>query len=200
MTEVITDKFYEKDGRDKKEMEEIEKQISVLDKKIRSVRMKYALDEIDEATCNDAVAALQEKKAELTREAAGLNEELSNLAVYVSTTVSMSSQLGTWWSQNDFDTCQYFQKLVHPRGIYWDNEKKRYLTIEENKVFGLFRSISSDYETATNEKQDKSCDLSCLVDQTLRISNLAFIVGLLQLQSFIDKLDRENGIYLPINE
>ena len=55
MTEVITDKFYEKDGSDKKEMEEIEKQISVLDKKIRSVRMKYALEEIDEPTCRDAV-------------------------------------------------------------------------------------------------------------------------------------------------
>jgi len=37
---------------------------------------------------------------------------------------------------------------------------------------GLFRSISSDYETATNEKQDKSCDLSCLVDQTPKFSNL----------------------------
>ena len=53
---------------------------------------------------------------ELTREAAGLNEELSNLAEYVSTTVSMSLQLGTWWSQNDFDTCQNIQKLAPPRG------------------------------------------------------------------------------------
>ena len=49
-------------------------------------------------------------------------------------------------------------------------------------------------------KKDTSEEMSFLVDQTLRISNLAFVVGLLQLQSFIDKLDRENGIYLPINE
>ena len=98
----------------------------------------------------------------------------------------MSSQLGTWWSEYDFDTCQSIQKLVHPRGIYWDNEKKCYLTIEENEVFGLFRSISSDYVAVTNEKQDKSCDLSCLVDQTLRISNLSFIEGLLEIQRFID--------------
>ena len=103
------------------------------------------------------------RKAELTREAAGLNEEISNLPEYISTTISMSSQLGTWWSEYDFDTCQSIQKLVHPRGIYWDNEKKCYLTIEENEVFGLFRSISSDYVAVTNEKQDKSCDLSCLV-------------------------------------
>ena len=163
MEDVLTDKFYEKVELDRAEAEDIEKRLAAFDKKIKAVRLKYALDEIDEATCNDAVAALQEKKAELTREAAGLNEELSNLPEYISTTISMSSQLGTWWSEYDFDTCQSIQKLVHPRGIYWDNEKKCYLTIEENEVFGLFRSISSDYEAVTKEKQDKSCDLSCLV-------------------------------------
>ena len=55
------------------------------------------------------------RKAELTREAAGLNEELSNLAEYVSTTVSMSSQLGTWWSQNDFDLAVGFAVGVRAR-------------------------------------------------------------------------------------
>ena len=163
LEDVLTDKFYTKAELDRAEAEDIEKRLAAFDKKIKAVRLKYALDEIDEATCNDAVAALQEKKAELTREAAGLNEELSNLPEYISTTISMSSQLGTWWSEYDFDTCQSIQKLVHPRGIYWDNEKKCYLTIEENEVFGLFRSISSDYVAVTNEKQDKSCDLSCLV-------------------------------------
>ena len=55
------------------------------------------------------------RKAELTREAAGLNEELSNLAEYVSTTVSMSLQLGTWWSQNDFDLAVGFAVGVSAR-------------------------------------------------------------------------------------
>ena len=55
------------------------------------------------------------RKAELTREAAGLNEELSNLAEYVSTTVSMSLQLGTWWSQNDFDLAVVFAVGVRAR-------------------------------------------------------------------------------------
>ena len=163
MEDVLTDKFYEKNDIDRKEAEEIEKQVEGLDKKMKGIRLKYALEEIDKATCNDAIAVLEEKKAELTREADGLNEDYSNLTEYVATTVAMSSHLGTWWSQNDFETCQSIQKLVHPRGIYWDNENKRYLTIEENEVFGLFHSISTDYKTATKEKQDKSCDLSCLV-------------------------------------
>ena len=35
----------------------------------------------DKATCNDAIAILEEKKAELTRDADVLNEALSNLIV-----------------------------------------------------------------------------------------------------------------------
>ena len=38
-----------------------------------------------------------------------------------------------------------------------------------------------------NKKEDKSLDLSSVVDQTLRISNLRFIEGLVQLQSFIEE-------------
>ena len=55
------------------------------------------------------------RKAELTREAAGLNEEISNLPEYISTTISMSSQLGTWWSQNDFDLAVGFAVGVRAR-------------------------------------------------------------------------------------
>ena len=41
----------------------------------------------------------------------------------------------------------------------------------------------------TNEKTSPE-RLACYVDKTLRISNLAFIEGLLQIQYFIDRLDR----------
>ena len=124
-----------------------------------------------------------------TSEAEELNEEISNLPEYISATISMSSQLGTWRSEYDFDTCQSIQKLVHPLGIYWDNEKKFYLTIEKNDVFSLFRSISSDYETVTKEKQDKSFDLSCLVDYTDKSSN--FFEDLLKLDRFAQSVEDE---------
>ena len=46
------------------------------------------------------------------------------------------------------------------------------------------------YKNDGAQKKDKSEDLSYLVDQTLRISNLSFLEGLLHIQSFIDELDR----------
>ena len=39
-------------------------------------------------------------------------------------------------------------------------------------------------------KKDTSEEMSYLVDQTLRISNLSFIEGLLLIQSFIEMIDR----------
>ena len=55
---------------------------------------------------------------------------------------------------------------------------------------GEIFSISISYENEKARKKDTSEEMSCLVDQTLRISNLSFIEGLLQIQAFIDRLDR----------
>ena len=44
------------------------------------------------------------------------------------------------------------------------------------------------------KKTGKSFDFPAVVDQTLRISNLSFIEGLLQIQSLADILDRKQGM------
>ena len=50
--------------------------------------------------------------------------------------------------------------------------------------------IISTYRYFKNEKAGKSFDFPAVVDQTLRISNLSFLEGLLQIQTFIDGFDR----------
>ena len=42
----------------------------------------------------------------------------------------------------------------------------------ENGALAVFRSISNSYKIEKAQKKDKPCDLSCLVDQTVRESNL----------------------------
>ena len=98
------------------------------------------------------------------------------------------------------DEPRKFKISSFPKGIVWEQTNRENLTIIESEAFRVMRSISDSFKNENTKKEEKSFDFSSVVDQTLRISNLAFIVGLLQLQSFIDKLDRENGIYLPINE
>jgi hypothetical protein len=65
-------------------------------------------------------------------------------------------------------------------------------------VFGLFRSISSDYEAVTKEKQDKSCDLSCLVDYTGKISNL--LDDIRKVEKFAQYVDNQAGENLTVME
>ena len=61
-------------------------------------------------------------------------------------------------------------------------------TITENGALTILHSLSSTYKNGEKEKTGKSCDFSGLVDQTLRISNLSFLEGLLEIQRFIDHI------------
>ena len=51
----------------------------------------------------------------------------------------------------------------------------------------IFSNSETKSHSSLNTKKDTSEEMSCLVDQTLRISNLSFIEGLVQLQSFIEE-------------
>ena len=102
----------------------------------------------------------------------------------------MSSLSSRYPAYGTFDNRQKTHNLVFPEGLTWDREKLENLTEVENDTFKLIRSISANYETEKQEKKEKPCDFSFVVDQTLRISNLSFIEGLLHIQSFIDELDR----------
>ena len=50
-------------------------------------------------------------------------------------------------------------------------------------MLNLFRSVSVDYDADKIKNQDKSCDLSCLVEQTIEISN-EFIRGFKAVMEF----------------
>ena len=60
-----------------------------------------------------------------------------------------------------------------PKLLLFGRSHKCNLTGDANEVLGLFRFKSRSYEASTNEKQDKSCDLSCLVDYYDKLSNLS---------------------------
>ena len=49
-------------------------------------------------------------------------------------------------------------------------------------------SIISDYEAVTKEKQDKSCDLSCVVDYHTELSNFyASYARLVRLAEYLER-------------
>ena len=56
-------------------------------------------------------------------------------------------------------------------------------------MLNLFRSVSADYEADKIKNQDKTLDLSCLVEQVLEISNLRFLEGLQENKAFWGQSD-----------
>ena len=94
------------------------------------------------------------------------------------------------WAYGTFGNRQKIQNLVFPAGITWNRDNLEKLTKIENETFKLIRSFPRDYEIEEQQKKEKPCGFSLVVDQTLRISNLSFIEGLLRIQTFVDGLDR----------
>ena len=80
---------------------------------------------------------------------------------------------------------------MFPDGLIWDKETGKPRTTRENEALMAIRLINKQIQdNPEQEKAGKSFDFPALVDQTLRISNLSFIEGLLQIQTVVDGLDR----------
>ena len=60
-----------------------------------------------------------------------------------------------------------------------------------NEVLNLFRSVSVDYDADKIKNPDKSCDLSCLVDQTPKISNL--LEDIKKVGRFVQYVENHEG-------
>ena len=163
LTLVLQQKFEEKEQVRGTEVAAIKKHIATLKTEIKTVKRNYALDKIDEETYRDVVGDMNEKlrKAEAALEIATI--DLSNLASYIDTTIEIACNLGTYWLERDFETCQKIQNLVFPEGVQWDAKTKNYLTDKTNLFFDNIRSLSMSYKDEKIQKKNKSCDLSSLV-------------------------------------
>ena len=80
---------------------------------------------------------------------------------------------------------------MFPDRLIWDKETGKPRTTRENEALMAIRLINKQIQdNPEQEKTGKSFDFPAVVDQTLRISNLSFIEGLLQIQTVVDGLDR----------
>ena len=61
-----------------------------------------------------------------------------------------------------------------------------------NSCYACLTNLNGKRFHKGNKKEDKSFDLSSVVDQTLRISNLRFLEGALEIQRFIDYCEKDD--------
>ena len=163
---VLEDKFRANHERAYTTYKTVSSKLVEIETKTKSIRKKFAFDEIDKETFDEAMEELQTRKDTLNKELETVETELSNLGDYVTMAVEMSCKLGDMWGKLDFNLCQKIQKLVFPEGILWDKSLNNYRTSTENQVFGLFRKISESYKENKTKKEDNFYKLSSLVAGT----------------------------------
>ena len=115
---------------------------------------------------------------------------VGNQAVVVWTLFGMWCKLDDMWAYGTFGNRQKIQNLVFPAGITWNRDNLENLTKIENETFKLIRSFPRDYEIEEQQKKEKPQVFSLVVDQAVRISNLRFMEGLLEIRRFIEVLHR----------
>ncbi len=163
LTIVLKKKFEEKTHTQISDIDNIKKNIATLTTQIKSAKKNYAIGAIEKDVYLEVIRDLEINKHKAEAELEKVSVNLSNLAEYIETTIVIACNLGVYWKKQDFDVCQKIQKLVFPKGVEWDKEKRSFLTNSTNSFFDITRTISANYKNEKDKKRDKSFDLSLLV-------------------------------------
>lgn len=161
---VLERKFAEKECENAKSRELIIKNLSTLETKLKTAKMRYVTeDTVNAIDYNEVKADLENRIAECKKELDKYEGYQSNLNKYIDITFEIASSLGSEWDKGNFKVCQKIQKLVFPDGVFWDNENRSYRTDGMNDFFSKLRLVHTSVEGYEQKEKDKSCDLSYLV-------------------------------------
>ena len=73
----------------------------------------------------------------------------------------------------EYETKLSVQKLLFPEGIVIDPEDRTYRTSNLNPIFGLIHSFTGGNDDANKKRTSSNTDPSCVVDNSIEISNIS---------------------------
>ena len=149
--QVIGDILNKSDVERKEVLAALKKQNTELKNKIKSCKVKYGCDEMEEDVYTVTIEALQDKLAKNELELSKVKENLSNQDTTVQDIASTFCRLGCLWHNSELELCQKIQNLLFPNGILWDKEIGNYRTIDENKALAIILRLS---DSCKNKKEE----------------------------------------------
>ena len=162
-TKVLDKKYREREDMKVEAISNLKKNLATLKTKQKTVTMRYATGEIDKAVFDEVHGDLSAEILVVENELHHFEKNISNLSKYISKSLEIASQLGSYWRKGDYKLCQKIQKLTFPSGIKWDGENRCFRTDGENAFLSKIALVEASAGDWTKKEQDKSCDLSCLV-------------------------------------
>ena len=160
---VLEKKFLEKEEMNVNASRNIHKNLETQRSKLKTVKTRYALGDIDKDVYDEVSKDLTMKIAELETELHYYETQFSNLSKYIQKSLETTSNLGGYWQKKDFKLCQKIQKITFPNGIKWDGENRQFRTEGENEYLSIIASIGASVADLQKKERDKSYDLSRLV-------------------------------------
>ena len=136
---------------------------SEIEKKLTALKVRFGMGEIDRDIYNATSGHLNDQLTQIHKALQEAERDLSNEKRYIADVIAMSCRLGTLWQEGDFRTRQKLQNLVYPDGILYDKHLGSYRTENENEVFRIFRTISTDYIIDKEKAAKGNTPLSPLV-------------------------------------
>ena len=109
-------------------------------KTLKQNRMMGLVD--DEELYLEMKSELETKIFEIKKKMEGNPEELSNLDIYISESVTISQNINKYWANSGIEMKKRVQELVFPNGLVLDMKNRHYLTKDVNIVFEINRVVT----------------------------------------------------------
>ena len=125
---------------------ELTSKLGELETKIKSVKERFAVGEIERNLYTEVSAKLDKEKSGIEFEIEKSGKRVSNLQKLIDYTMDLSSKLHTTWELSEYTDKQNLQKIVFPEGLQYHKKTDEYLTPRINRVFEFALYISKHYE------------------------------------------------------
>jgi site-specific DNA recombinase len=123
--------------------EHFENQYKAIEAKIKKLKIRQGLEEIDQETYDLAFAYLNEQLTQLGEQFNTRPRILSNLDKLLSYSLEKQQNINDIWDSSNFEGKQRIQKTMFPEGIFYNVEKHLYLTGEINRFIRYTSHLAS---------------------------------------------------------
>ncbi|MBN4052340.1 recombinase family protein [Sphingobacteriaceae bacterium AH-315-L07] len=114
--------------------------------KLKSLKRRFALGEIDEEMYNEFTPEILIEIADIEKNMSNCEMDISNQEKYINKSVEIAQNIGKYWYSGGIETKRRIQELVFPNGLVVDVKKREYLTKNVNQIFSLVVDLTRDVE------------------------------------------------------
>ena len=148
---------------------------------------RFAFVEIDKELYNRFIGPVTSELVEIEEKLNDFQIKISNLDKKVSELIEFSRNLRNIWVSGEYETKLSLQKLLFPEGIVIDPNDRTYRTSNLNPVFRLIHSFTGGKDDSNKKRTSKNTSPSCVVDNSIEISNISFNQRDFELTNYLIK-------------